>query len=160
MCEIPIFDHMKITTIYLTSLHKHVLTFFLNNSWAPNMYNLLSCRPENRPTVIGPYFTDDSSTADSSLTTGLAALLVRREEAFCSSSHQCGLLVITTRLSLQQTAHSLDFHLRDNTINQIRTSSSCSHIYFHSSGTRAVILFLNPSLTNLIWPNCQGVSES
>ena len=36
----------------------------------PSGHNWLSCRPENRPTVIGLYFTDNSSTADNMLTAG------------------------------------------------------------------------------------------
>lgn len=146
MCEIPIFDHSKITTIYLTSLHKHVLTFFFFFKqflsepqtciiyWVvgpkidPLLLDHISQMIHQQPTARWPQVWLLSWSGE--------------RKPCCSSSHQCGLLVITTRLSLQQTAHSLDFHLRDNTINQIRTSSSCSHISFHSSGTRAVILFL------------------
>lgn len=77
---------------------------------------------------------------------------VGERKACCSSSRQCGLLAIMTCLSLQQTAHSLDFHFGDNAINQIRTSSSCSHVSFPTSSARAVILLFSPNLTTLSRP--------
>lgn len=78
----------------------------------------------------------------------LAALLVSQRgdrKARCSS-RQCNLVLITTSLSLQQTAYSLACHYRDNTINQIWTSSSCSHISFPTSSTRTVILLSKPKV--------------
>lgn len=72
----------------------------------------------------------------------LATLLVSQSgdrKARCSSS-QGNLVLITTSLSRQQTAYSLACHFRDSTINQIWTSSSCSHISFPTSSTRTVIL--------------------
>lgn len=121
--KIPIFDHVKVTTIYFSLLHKHVLTFLL--SCAQMGTTNLSCGSENRLTVIALYFTDNSSTADNMLTTssGLGCSPGKRGEwgdrkTQCSS-HRCTLILITTLLSLQQTAYSLAFHFRDNSINQI-----------------------------------------
>lgn len=91
----------------------------------------------------------------------LAALLVSQwgdRKARCSS-RQCSLVLITTCLSLQQTAYSLAFHFRDNTINQIPTSSSCSHVSFPT--TRIVILLSKPRLTNHGWLfHCLGGTEA
>lgn len=78
----------------------------------------------------------------------LAALLVSQwgdRKAWCSSC-QCDLVLITTSLSLQQTACSLACHFGDNAINQIWTSSSCSHITFPTSSTRTVILLSKPKV--------------
>lgn len=84
----------------------------------------------------------------------LAALLVSQwgdRKAQCSSL-QCNLVLITTFLSLQQTAYSLACHFTDNTINQIWTSSSCSHILFLLPAPEPLFYFPKAqSLTNLSW---------
>lgn len=113
----------------------------------PNEYNWLKCGPENRASVIGVYFSDNSSTTDYILTTGaLARLPVRQrgDRAARAGSCQCSLVLIKPSLSLQQKAYSSAIPFRDNTINQIGTSSSFSHITFLTSTITTVILF--PSL--------------
>lgn len=84
----------------------------------------------------------------------LAALLVSKsgDRKARYSSLQCNLVPITTSLSLQQTAYSLACHFRDNTINQMWTSSSSSHISFPTSSTRTVILLFKPK----VWQTSAG----
>lgn len=76
------------------------------------------------------------------------ALLVSEwgdRKAWCSS-HQYGLVLITTSLSLQETAYSLACHFRDNTISQIWTSSFCSHVSFLTFSILTVILPSKPKV--------------
>lgn len=84
----------------------------------------------------------------------LADLLMSQwgdRKARCSS-RQCSLVLITTSLSLQQTAYSLACHFRDNTINHLWTNSSCSHVSFPSSSTRTVSLLSRPK----VWQTSAG----
>lgn len=107
-------------------------------------------RTENRPSVIELYFTDNSSPFNGTLTARLWFWLLswrasRADRKARCGSLQCNLVLITTSLSLQQAAHSLGCHFRDNTINQMWTSPSTSHISFPTSSTRSVILiFFRP----------------
>lgn len=111
-----IFDHVKVQTIPLTALCKHVLTFFLIPG--SNRCDPLSCGSENRAAVTGLCLAGDPSAAADSPTVGSDPGLSPGEPAGETGRQarprglQCNVAVIRTALSPRQTGLLLSLLLR------------------------------------------------